>query len=140
MQADSLPAEPQGKPKNTGVVAYPFSSISSRPRNSNRGLLHCRQVPYQLSSQGSPVAAVIPPAVILWAPITLLALPWQPFSRSVTAQLLGDYLLTAGTSAPRVRVTSMPGLVPGMHRHSTINHCWLKNKHHPLFLTSGGRG
>lgn len=34
----------------------------------------------------------------------------------------------------------MPGLVPGMHRHSTINHCWLKNKHHPLLLTSGGRG
>ena len=33
LQADSLPAEPQGKPKNTGVVAYLFSSRSSRPRN-----------------------------------------------------------------------------------------------------------
>ena len=32
LQADSLPAEPPGKPKNTGV-AYPFSSASSRPRN-----------------------------------------------------------------------------------------------------------
>ena len=30
---DSLPAEPQGKPKNTGMVAYPFSSSSSEPRN-----------------------------------------------------------------------------------------------------------
>src|SRR5574337_1277381 len=29
---DSLPAEPQGKPKNIGV-AYPFSRGSSRPRN-----------------------------------------------------------------------------------------------------------
>ena len=29
LQADSLPAEPQGKPKNTGVVAYAFSRGSS---------------------------------------------------------------------------------------------------------------
>ena len=34
----------------------------------------------------------------------------------------------------------MPGVVPGMHRHSTINYCWLKNKHHWPVLTSGGRG
>ena len=32
-QADSLPAEPQRKPKNTGWVTYPFTSGSSRPRN-----------------------------------------------------------------------------------------------------------
>ena len=29
LQADSLPAEPQGKSKNTGVVAYAFSRGSS---------------------------------------------------------------------------------------------------------------
>ena len=33
LQADSLPAESQGKSKNTGVGNYPFSSGSSRPRN-----------------------------------------------------------------------------------------------------------
>ena len=33
LQMDSLPDEPQGKPKNTGVVAYPFSSGSFWPRN-----------------------------------------------------------------------------------------------------------
>ena len=33
LQVDSLPAEPQGKPKNTGGVAFPFSSRSSHPRN-----------------------------------------------------------------------------------------------------------
>ena len=33
LQAHSLPAEPQGKPKNTGGVAYPFSRGSSQPRN-----------------------------------------------------------------------------------------------------------
>ena len=38
LQADSLPAEPQGKPTN----------------ESNWSLLHCRQILYQLSYQGSP--------------------------------------------------------------------------------------
>ena len=33
LQVDSLPAEPEGKPKNTTVVAYPFPSRSSWPRN-----------------------------------------------------------------------------------------------------------
>ena len=33
LQANSLPAEPQRKPKNTGWVAYPFSRGSSWPRN-----------------------------------------------------------------------------------------------------------
>ena len=32
LQADSLPAEPAGKTKNTGV-AFPFSRVSSQPRN-----------------------------------------------------------------------------------------------------------
>ena len=33
LQVDSLPAEPQGKSKNTEWVAYSFSSGSSQPRN-----------------------------------------------------------------------------------------------------------
>ena len=33
LQADSLPAEPQGKPMNTRVGSYPFSRESSWPRN-----------------------------------------------------------------------------------------------------------
>ena len=33
LQADSLPSEAPEKPKNTGVVAYPSSRGSSRPRN-----------------------------------------------------------------------------------------------------------
>ena len=33
LQMDSLPAEPQGKPKNLEWVAYPFFSGSSWPRN-----------------------------------------------------------------------------------------------------------
>ena len=33
LQADSLPTEPPGKPKNTGVNSYPFSRRSSWPRS-----------------------------------------------------------------------------------------------------------
>ena len=33
LQEDSLPAEPQGTPKNTGVDTYPLPSGSSQPRN-----------------------------------------------------------------------------------------------------------
>ena len=40
LQVDSLPAETQGKPKNTGVG------------RSNWGLLHCKRILYQLSHQG----------------------------------------------------------------------------------------
>ena len=37
LQADSLPSEPPGKPKNTEVGAYPFSRRSSWPRNWTAG-------------------------------------------------------------------------------------------------------
>ena len=53
LQADSLPAEPQGKPKNTGVGSFSFLQWTFPIQESNWGLLHCRQILYQLSYQGS---------------------------------------------------------------------------------------
>ena len=35
-------------------VAHPFFSRSSRTQESNQGLLHCKQILYQLSYQRSP--------------------------------------------------------------------------------------
>ena len=59
LQADSLPAEPPGKPKNIGVGSHPFSGGSSQPRNQTSwGLLHCRQILYQLSYQESPLCYI----------------------------------------------------------------------------------
>ena len=43
----------QGSPRILEWVAYPYSSVSSQPRNQTRGLLHCRQILYQLNYQGS---------------------------------------------------------------------------------------
>ena len=52
LQADSLPAEPQGKPENTGVGSLSLLQQIFLTQESNWGLLHCRQILYQLSSEG----------------------------------------------------------------------------------------
>ena len=54
LQTDSLPAEPQGKPKNTGVGSLSLLQWIFPTQESNWGLLHCRWILYQLSYQGSP--------------------------------------------------------------------------------------
>ena len=42
LQADSLPAEPPGKPKNTGVGSLSLRQQIFPTQELNRGLLHCR--------------------------------------------------------------------------------------------------
>ena len=53
LRADSLLAEPQGKPKNTGVGSLSLLQRIFLTQESNRDLLHCRRILYQLSYQGS---------------------------------------------------------------------------------------
>ena len=53
-QADSLPAEPSGKPKSTGVDSLFLLQEIFLTQELNQGLLCCRQILYQLSYQGSP--------------------------------------------------------------------------------------
>ena len=53
LQVDSLPAEPQGKPKNTGESSLSLLQGIFPTQESIWGLLHCRQILYQLSYQGS---------------------------------------------------------------------------------------
>ena len=53
LQADSVPAEPQGKPKNTGVGTLSLLQWIFPIQDLNRGLC-CRRIFYQLSYQGSP--------------------------------------------------------------------------------------
>ena len=55
LQVDSLPAEPQGKPKNTVVGSISLLQGIFPTQKSNWGLLHCRWILYQLSFQGSPL-------------------------------------------------------------------------------------
>ena len=48
LQADSLPSEPPGKTKNTGIGSQSLLQGVFPTQESNRGLLHCRKITYQL--------------------------------------------------------------------------------------------
>ena len=52
LQAESLPAE-QGKPKNTRVGSLSLLQWTFPTQKSNRGLLYCREIVYQLRYQGN---------------------------------------------------------------------------------------
>ena len=54
LQANSVPSEPPGKPKNTGVGSLSLLQGNFLTQESNQGLLHCRQILYQLSHRRRP--------------------------------------------------------------------------------------
>ena len=54
LQEDSSPAEPPGKPKNTEVGSLFLLQGIFLTQEMNWGPLHCRQILFQLSYQGSP--------------------------------------------------------------------------------------
>ena len=58
LQVDSLPAELQGKPKNTGVGSLSLLQGIFPTQESNWGLLHCRRILYQLNYQGSQAIVI----------------------------------------------------------------------------------
>ena len=53
LKVDSLPAEPQAKPKNAGVGSLSLPQGIFLTQESNWDLLHCRWTLHQLSYQGS---------------------------------------------------------------------------------------
>ena len=57
LQVDSLPAEPQGKSKKTGLGCLSLFQGIFLTQELNWGLLHCRQILYQLSYEGSPLGS-----------------------------------------------------------------------------------
>ena len=54
LQVNSLPSEPPGKPKNTGVGSLSLLQGNFLTQESNWGLLHCSWVLYHLNHHGSP--------------------------------------------------------------------------------------
>ena len=53
LQVDSLPAKPQGKPKNTGVGSLSLFQQIFLNQELNQGLPHCSWILNQLSYMGS---------------------------------------------------------------------------------------
>ena len=54
LQVDSIPSEPPGKSKNTGVGSLSLLQGNFLTQESKWNLLHCRWILYQLSYLGSP--------------------------------------------------------------------------------------
>ena len=63
LQADYLPSEPPGKPKDTGVGSLSLLQGIFPTQELKRGLLHCRWILYQLSYQGSPLHRPYPSCI-----------------------------------------------------------------------------
>ena len=61
LQADSLPAEPQGKPKNTGVGLLSLLQWIFPTQELNQGLPYCSWILYQLNQKGRPT-------ILKWVP------------------------------------------------------------------------
>ena len=57
LQVDSLPTEPPGKPKKTGVGSLLQNILLTQ--ELNQGLLHYRWILYQLSYLGSPLTLLV---------------------------------------------------------------------------------
>ena len=64
LRVDTLPAKPQGKPKNTEVGSLSLLQGIFQTQKWNRGLLLCRWILYQLSHKGSP-------RILEWVALTL---------------------------------------------------------------------
>ena len=87
MQADSLPAESQGKPKNTAVGSLSLLQGIFLTQESNRGLLHCRRILYQLSHKGSP-------KILQWVAYPFSSGSSQPRNRTWVSCIQADSLPT----------------------------------------------
>ena len=114
LQADSSPAEPQGKPKNTGVGSL---SLLQRIFLTQEPNLHCRRSLYQLSHQGRPegpvnskrrpASATMPLPASLCRALPLPAVPLTPGHNPPLQALLGG-------NRPRSRPSWLLG-PPGCH-------------------------
>ena len=58
LQADYFPAEPQGKPKNTEVSSLSLLQRILPTQESNKGLLHCKQILYRAIREAEVEAPV----------------------------------------------------------------------------------
>ena len=56
LQVDSLPSEPPGKPRKAGVGSLSLLQGNFPTQKLNWGLLHCRQILYQLSYWGAQIS------------------------------------------------------------------------------------
>ena len=78
LQADSLPAEPQAKLKNTRMSSLSLLQWIFPTQELNWDLLHRRKILHQLSYQGSPITLLLLLLLLLshFSRVQLFATPW----------------------------------------------------------------
>ena len=72
LQVNSLPTEPQGKPKNTGVGSLSLLQQIFPTQELDGSLLHCRQLLYQMSYQGSQYVNYLLLNILIYEPSPFL--------------------------------------------------------------------
>ena len=82
-QVDSLPAEPPGKPKNTGVGSLSLLQWIFPTQESNWGILHYRQILYQLRYQRIP-------RILEWVAIPSSRGSSQPRDQTQVSRIAGS--------------------------------------------------
>ena len=87
LQMDSLPSEPPGKPKNTGVGSLSLLQGIFLTQELKQDLLHCRHILYQLSYQGRPIHCLYVPQLLY--PLYILC------TNSLSIHLLMDILVAS---------------------------------------------
>ena len=95
LQEDSLPAEPQGKPKNTRVDSLSRLQRIFLTQESNRGLLHCRRILYQLSHKGSP-------RILEWVAYPFSSGSSQPRNRTGVSCIAGGFFTNRAIREARI--------------------------------------
>ena len=75
LQVDSLPAEPTGKPRNTGAGSLSLLQKIFLTQEWNQGLLDCRQFVNQLSYQGISYTYTYIPSLLKPPPTLFLLTP-----------------------------------------------------------------
>ena len=84
LQADSLPAESQGKSKNTGVGSHSLLQDIFLTQGLNPGLPHCRQILYQLNHKGSP-------RILEWVAVPFSRESFWPRNRAGISCIAGGF-------------------------------------------------
>ena len=110
LQADSLPAETPGKPKNTGVGSLSLLQGIFPAQESNWGLLHCRWILYQLSYQGSPFLRV---SLCICSVLYMLS-SFFPIYHFISSEMLSTVVNYSMTSVPDISllVTNCQNIIP----------------------------
>ena len=133
---DSLPAQPQGKPRNTGVGSLSLPQWIFLTQESNWGLLNCRWILYQLSYLPIPCIPQLTPSHFIHSFVA-----WTLLSHlcslviALGAFWVSEIHLTLG---PWKKFRTHSSWRRGHGKHSGISE-WKQEQTCSMLLQAGGR-